>query len=146
LRLAAQVAITWNWISRRLQAGLGIIHNPAMVRAGYFLLGAFSLLLGAVGVLLPLLPTVPFFILAAFFFARGSPALEQWLLRNGQIGPHILAWRARGAISPRGKRAALLAFAVSAAVGLVLMPMPWALIPSAVALVGGTWILTRPSA
>ena len=114
------------------------------MRLVYLALGWLSLLLAAAGAVLPLLPTVPFVLLAAFFFARGHPPLEAWLLRHPHFGPHISAWRARGAISRRGKRAALLAFAASAALGLILLELPWALIPAAAALIGGSWIWTRP--
>ena len=114
------------------------------MRLVYLVLGGLSLLLAAAGAVLPLLPTVPFVLLAAFFFARGHPPLEAWLLRDPRFGPHIAAWRARGAISRRGKRAALAAFAVSAAIGLALLEMPWALVPAAAALIGGGWVWTRP--
>src|SRR3546814_2388991 len=77
-----------------------------------------SLGLGGLGVLLPLLPTVPFIILAAFCFARSSTALERKLLDNPRFGPAIRLWREKGAISRRGKRAALAAFAFSAVLGL----------------------------
>jgi uncharacterized membrane protein YbaN (DUF454 family) len=117
-----------------------------MVRLLYLLLGWTSLLLGAAGALLPLLPTVPFVILAAYFFARGSPALERWLVEHRRFGPHIQAWRSRGAISRKGKAAALFCFALSAAVGLLLLAFPWSLAPLAAALIGGTWIATRPEA
>ena len=117
-----------------------------MVRAGYLLGGFLSLLLGALGAFLPLLPTVPFIILAAFCFARSSPRLEQWLVGHERFGPHIAAWRSRGAISPAGKRAALIAFALSAGAGFALLSFPWSTIPAAAALIGGSWILTRPSA
>jgi len=116
------------------------------MRLAYILLGALSLLLGLVGAVLPLLPTVPFVLLAAFFFARGHPPVEAWLLRHPRFGPHILAWRSRGAISRRGKRAALLAFAASAAIGLVTLALPWNLVPTLVAMIGGSWIWTRPDA
>ncbi len=114
------------------------------MRLVYLCLGGLALLLAALGAVLPLLPTVPFVLLAAFFFARGHPPLEAWLLRHPAFGPHIASWRARGAISRKGKRAALAAFAVSAVVGLVLAPMPWALAPLAAALIGGRWVWTRP--
>ena len=116
--------------------------------ARWFWLGAgwLSLALGAIGVILPVLPTVPFVILAAFCFARGSPRLERWLVDHPVFGRHIRAWRERGAISRRGKRAALAAFAVSAALALAVAPFPVSLIPLAAALIGGTWIWTRPEA
>lgn len=115
-----------------------------MIRIGYLLGGLLSLLLGAVGAFVPLLPTVPFVILAAFCFARSSPRLEQWLVGHRHFGPHIAAWRSRGAISPAGKRAALAAFAISAAAGFALLAFPWSMIPAAAALIGGSWILSRP--
>ena len=117
-----------------------------MVRIGYLLLGFLSLALGGVGVFVPLLPTVPFVILAAFCFARSSPSLERWLVEHRTFGPHIAAWRSRGAISPVGKRAALIAFAASALLGLLLLPFPWSLVPAFAAAAGGRWIVSRPSA
>lgn len=115
-----------------------------MRRFLYLGLGFVSVALGAVGVVLPLLPTVPFMLLAAFFFARSSPRLEAWIVDHPRFGPHVRAWRERGAIGPAGKRAALVAFAFSAILGLVLLPFPWLLAPLAAALVGGSWIATRP--
>ena len=106
--------------------------------------GFLSLAIGAIGVLLPLLPTVPFVILAAFCFARGNPELERWLVEHRVYGPHIQAWRERGAISRKGKIAASIAFAASAAIGIWRMPMPWTILPVAVAVMGATWIWTRP--
>jgi len=115
-------------------------------RTLYLIAGFVSLILAAFGVVLPLLPTVPFVILAAFCFARSSPALERRLLEHRSFGPHIRRWREHGAISRRGKRAALVAFAVSALAALFLSPLPWSLIPLAAALIGGTWIWRRPEA
>ena len=117
-----------------------------MMRFIYRLLGILSLLLGGIGLLLPLLPTVPFVILAAFFFAKGSPGLERWLLEHPRFGPHITAWRTRGAISRKGKHAAFAAFAASAAIGLIMLEFPFAAVPLLAALIGGSWIATRPEA
>lgn len=114
------------------------------MRLLYLLLGGLALLLAALGAVLPLLPTVPFVLLAAFFFARGHPPLEAWLVEHRSFGPHIVAWRAHGAISRRGKIAALAAFGVSALVGLMVLEMPWAVLPALVALIGGSWVWTRP--
>ena len=110
------------------------------------LLGLVALALGFAGLFLPLLPTVPFVLLAAFAFARGHPAWERWLVEHKRFGPPIVAWRTSGSISRRGKAMALAAFAASAALGLLLMRAPWAYLPTAAALIGGSWILSRPTA
>ncbi|HET9426998.1 MAG TPA: YbaN family protein [Allosphingosinicella sp.] len=117
-----------------------------MLRIGYLIVGMLALLLAGVGAFVPLLPTVPFVILAAFCFARSSPRLEAWLLTHRTFGPHLAAWRSRGAISRTGKRAAIIAFAISAAAGFALLSLPWSLVPASAALIGGSWILSRPSA
>ncbi len=84
--------------------------------------GVVSLLLGLIGIVLPLLPTVPFLLLSAFCFARSSEWLHHWLITHPRLGPPILEWQTRGAISKRGKRAATVSiftvFAISLALGL----------------------------
>ncbi len=117
-----------------------------MSRTLYLIAGFLALGLGGIGILLPLLPTVPFIILAAFCFARSNKALEQWLLEHPAFGSHIRNWRDLGAISRKGKHAALAAFAVSVLIALLFAPLPWALAPIAAALIGGCWIWTRPEA
>lgn len=116
----------------------------AIRRRAYNALGITAVTVGSVGIVLPLLPTVPFYILAAFFFGKANPALERRLLEHRTFGPHIRAWRERGAISRRGKTAALAMLAASAAIGLLALPLPWALLPAGVALLTGSWIATRP--
>lgn len=117
-----------------------------MLRSFYLIGGFAAVALGVAGILLPLVPTVPFMILAAFCFARSSPRFEARLLEHPVFGPHIIRWRANGAISRRGKQAALFGFAVSALVGLVFAPMPYALAPLVVGLVGAAWVWRRPEA
>ncbi|HEX8526371.1 YbaN family protein [Allosphingosinicella sp.] len=117
-----------------------------MRRFFYLTLGLLSLALGAIGAVLPLLPTVPFMLLAAFCFARSSPSLEAWLTGHRHFGPHILAWRRDRAVSASGKRAAFLAFGVSAIVGLLVLPIPWSLVPLAAAVIGALWIAHLPTA
>ena len=117
-----------------------------MKRTFYLAGGFVALALGAIGVVLPLLPTVPFVILAAFCFARSSPRLEAKLLAHPAFGPHIVNWRDRRAVTRRAKWAATAAFAASALVALLFAPAPWKFIPIIAALVGGTWIWTRAEA
>ena len=117
-----------------------------MRRAIYFLIGILSFTLGVVGAFVPLLPTVPLMIFAAFCFARSNPALERRIVEHPVMQPHISAWRDRRAISRKGKVAAVLAFAVSAIVGLLLLPLPVSLVPIFVGLIGGAWVVKRPNA
>jgi uncharacterized membrane protein YbaN (DUF454 family) len=117
-----------------------------MKRHFYLVCGWLSLALGAIGAFLPLLPTVPFVILAAFCFARSSPRLEAWLLNHPHFGHHIFAWREKGAISRKGKIAASVMFAVSIVLAAIFSPWPWMMVPIVVAGVTGSWIWTRPEA
>jgi uncharacterized protein len=117
-----------------------------VARPFYLIAGFASLGLGILGALLPLLPTVPFVILAAFCFARSSPRLEAKLIAHPVFGPHILLWRERRAISRHGKRAALIAFAISIALALAFIRFPWSLVPVAAAAITGTWLWRRPEA
>ena len=74
--------------------------------------GWASLSMGAIGVVLPLLPTTPFLILAAYCFSRSSQRLHAWLLNHPILGPPIENWRAHRAISGRAKLSALAAMAL----------------------------------
>lgn len=88
----------------------------------WILAGSLALVLGTIGIVVPLLPTVPFLILAAFCFARSSPRLHDWLIGHPRFGPPIADWRREGAISLRAKRLATLSiaaiFTLSVAMGL----------------------------
>lgn len=105
--------------------------------------GLFFVGVGAVGAFLPLLPTVPFLLLALFCFARGNPVWEQRLLAHPKYGPLLLDWRQRRAIPRRAKWAALIAMAVSVVVTGLTAGWPWVLIPLGVMALSGTWIWTR---
>ena len=117
-----------------------------MRRAAYLAAGSVSLALGALGVVLPLLPTVPFLILAAFCFGRSDPRVERWLLDHPSFGASIRRWRESGAISRKGKIAATTAFVVSVALAAVFAPPLWVFAPAAAALICGVWIWSRPEA
>ncbi|MEE9374751.1 MAG: YbaN family protein [Rhizobiaceae bacterium] len=112
----------------------------------YFVAGVISLLLGIIGIALPLLPTTPFVLLSIFCFGKSSKRWHDWLLAHPRFGPMISAWREHGAISNRAKRLALIAMAAGLLLSFVLGIRPiiialQAIILSAVAL----FLLTRPA-
>ena len=67
-------------------------------------LGILSLIAGFIGIFLPLLPTTPFALLAAFCFSKGSDDLHDWLLETKMFGPLIKDWEKYGVIRLRVKK------------------------------------------
>jgi uncharacterized membrane protein YbaN (DUF454 family) len=110
----------------------------------YLAAGLLSVGIGAVGAFVPLLPTVPLLILAAFCFARSSPKLEARLMGHPRYGPHLVAWREKGVVSRRAKWSATAAFAVSMLIGLAALELPWSLVPVGVAVICLSWLWQRP--
>lgn len=115
------------------------------MRALWATAGMTSFGLGAVGTVVPLLPTVPFMILAAFCFARGSDTFHDWLINHPRFGPAILDWREHGAISRKGKMWAVVgmaaAFGMSLAIGVADHVLA---IQAVVLLCVAAFVLSRP--
>lgn len=113
---------------------------------GLRVLGTLAVGLALGGVVLPLLPTAPFVLVAGWAFARSSPRLEAWLRAHPSLGPPLEAWEKRRAIPRRAK-----------ALAVVTMPTSWVMLwaagapmgiiigSGAVLLAVGGWILSRPS-
>ena len=121
--------------------------RSALVRFLYRTLGLAMVGLAIAGVFLPLLPTTPFLLVAAWAFARSSPRLEAWLRNHRQLGPFLSAWEERGAI-PRWAKA-LAVVGVTSGWGMLAWrgAPPWVLAGSgALLLMVLAWVLTRPSA
>lgn len=76
--------------------------------------------LALAGVVLPLVPTTPFLLLAAWAFARSSPRLHAWLMTHPHFGPLIRNWREHGSIDRRTKLFALIAMLAALVVSAVL--------------------------
>lgn len=115
------------------------------MRPLWYSIGLVALALGVIGIALPVLPTVPFLLLAVAAFARSSPRLEQRILNHPTYGPPVQAWRERGAIGRLAKIWATLAMACGVGFSLFVgMPL-WvvaaqAMICAAIA----AFVVTRP--
>lgn len=81
----------------------------ALSYAGHFFLG-----LGIIGAFLPVLPTTPFLLLAAYFYSRSNHELHQWLFNHKTFGPPLRDWEEHKVI---GMKAKIIA---TAAISLVL--------------------------
>lgn len=75
----------------------------ASMKIFYTVTGTISLVLGIIGIFVPLLPTTPFLLLSAAFYFRGSPRLYRWLIQQKQLGPYIKNFREYRAIPLRAK-------------------------------------------
>lgn len=120
---------------------------PPVQRAAWLTLGILALGLGGLGVALPVLPTTPFVLLAAFAFGKSAPGLQQRLENSALFGPAIADWRVNGAIAPRFK---LLAVAMMAGVFVLSLVLAVPLVVLAVQFVcmaaAAAFILSRPEA
>lgn len=117
-----------------------------MTRVIWFTVGWIALALAVIGIPLPILPTTPFLLLAAYAFARSSPRLHDWLLEHPRFGPMIRNWREEGAIGRRAKVLAVIAMLAALGLSVYLGVGATVLAIQAVALAGAAaFVLTRPT-
>lgn len=111
----------------------------------YLVIGWTALALGAIGVLLPIMPTVPFLIVAFWAFSQSSPRLSRRILANRHVGPPLRAWLRHNAIPRRAKYIATIAMAGGCILAWWMGAPRWALVLQAgICLSVAVYILTRP--
>jgi uncharacterized membrane protein YbaN (DUF454 family) len=118
-----------------------------LITLAWRLLTLVCLTLGLAGLVLPLLPTVPFLLLAAWSASRAWPEMERRLVEHPVYGPPIRRWRERGAVPRRAKWFATVGMAGSA-VALWVSGGPAWLPPLGTCLLASValWIWSRPDA
>jgi len=94
-------------------------HDSPLVRGLLIAAGVACVMLGVLGIFLPLLPTTPFMLLAAACFARSSRRFHDWLLANRTFGPLIVEWEKHRAIPRRTKLTAIALMSLTMAVSIV---------------------------
>jgi len=99
------------------------IKNLILIVLGFALIG-----LGAVGVVIPVMPTTPFIVFAAFCFSASSPGFYEWLLKNRIFGPYIENYRTKQGISIWHKTASIAFVWTGITVSMFLINALWAYI------------------
>ena len=98
-----------------------------------------------IGVVLPLIPTTPFLLLAAFCFARSSDRFHRWLYEHKLFGPLLTNWNKYGAISRRAKISAGVCLATAPVISFLIGAPLWTIgIQIPILLCSALFIFTRP--
>jgi uncharacterized membrane protein YbaN (DUF454 family) len=110
-------------------------------------LGFLFLAIGIIGIILPVMPGIPFLIISAYFFSKSSPRLHHWLRTRPHVGPIIQEWERHHVIRIHVKIFASFMLISMAAYPMVfdgLAPV-WKILMCIVAIGGMSFIWTRPS-
>lgn len=137
---------TKRYKSPRNEAGDSPGSSSAPIRRAWQGLAVACVGLGGLGAVLPLVPTTPFLLLAAWAASRSSPELHEWLYGHPRYGPVLRDWRDHRALRPRVKCLALLL--ISASWMLMMMTVgsnPVRLLASVVMLTVAVFLATRPA-
>jgi uncharacterized membrane protein YbaN (DUF454 family) len=106
--------------------------------------GIAALCAGIVGLFLPLLPTVPFILLAAYCFSRGNKRWERWMLSHPRLGPIILQWRQHRVVPLKAKQVATVMMALSSLGAWILLPQAFGWIPAFTCTLVAVWLWRLP--
>ncbi|MEN2396222.1 YbaN family protein [Pseudomonas halotolerans] len=101
-------------------------NRPLILRYALLAIGWLSVVLGVIGIFIPVLPTTPFLLLAAACFARSSPRFYQWLVGHPRLGPWISDYLSGNGIPLKGKVYAIGLMWASILLSCYLVPLPWA--------------------
>jgi uncharacterized membrane protein YbaN (DUF454 family) len=113
------------------------------MRPIYAAIGFLFVVLAALGAVLPIVPTVPFLLVAVFCFARSNPAWEQKILDHPHWGSQVKDWRDRKAINRKAKYIAIMTLLVGTGFTWVTLGSPWVYLSISILIVCGSWIWTR---
>ncbi len=121
-------------------------HLAERARRGlWFAAGVIAAALGVVGAFVPLLPTVPFMLLALMCFSRGCERCERWLLAHPQFGPPLRDWRAHRAVSLAVKRIATFSMALGSLLAWWWLGSPERWVPGGVCALVALWMWRLPT-
>ncbi|MFT4020520.1 MAG: YbaN family protein [Acinetobacter sp.] len=117
----------------------------AWIRGLCILVAWLCIFLGILGVFIPGLPTLDFFMLAAFFAARGSKKLHTWLYHNRFIGPILQQWQHDRSVPRKIKYFSSISMTFAAILMICTIPHPWVVYPLIFCMMGALfWLWKRP--
>nr|NSL48861.1 YbaN family protein [Dendrosporobacter quercicolus DSM 1736] len=99
-----------------------ILETGSIKKTIFMVVGCLSLALGMTGIFLPLLPTTPFLLLAAYCFMQSSTRLYNWLIQHKVFGKYIYNYLTHRAVEAKAKRLALVFLWGTIAISLYLLP------------------------
>lgn len=111
----------------------------------YMALGALFLILALVGVLLPVVPQVPFAIISAYFFSKGSARIHLWMRHNKYFGKPVREWEDFRIIRPKMKFISTLSLIVGAIIAHNKFEAPWTYVLDSIFFICAVFVLTRRS-
>jgi uncharacterized protein len=111
----------------------------------YMAAGALSLLLALGGIVLPIVPQVPFAILSAYFFSKGSKRIHEWIRENRFFGGPVKDWEDDRVVKPKLKIFSTIAMVAGAAFGHWKLDLEWALALDVAFAAAIVFVLTRRS-
>ncbi len=121
---------------------MNALKRPLLLGTGWMCVG-----LGALGIIMPLLPTTPFLLLAVWAFSKSSPEMAEKIRNHRLAGPYIRDWQDEGVI-PLGAKIIAMSM-MSAMLGYLHFGSgapAWAVIAAGLAMAGvAAYILSRPS-
>ena len=91
-------------------------------------LGWLSVVLGVAGIFLPILPTTPFILLAAWCFNRSSPLFHNWLITHPKLGPIISTWNSSDGIPVKVRNRIIIVMWASMFLSMILIAKLWSVI------------------
>ena len=111
----------------------------------HMVLGAIFLVLAIIGVFIPIIPQVPFAIVSAYFFSKGSPLIHQWMRHNKFFGRPVRDWEDHRVIRPKMKIIGTISLIAGSVLSHMKFDLKWALMLDVLFFAAIAFILSRKS-
>lgn len=143
VKAASDTGYDCRFIDLKSKSDMAVVQNK-IIRMTLLILGVTSVVLGVIGAFLPIIPTTPFILLAAWCFLKSSVRAHDWLHRQPVFGEILRNWEKNRAIARKTKIVAISMITVSLLVIWMQVKFLWLKIAVTVLLVAvALFIWTR---